>query len=91
MHLQHRPRLNLISRRMVVGVGRSPAGMDRCVWVNGTLASCASGSSRRCPGQRSLTEQERTPIAAGQGISLRRCRVNTAPVIGGGVTHSSRP
>ena len=53
MHLQHRPRLNLISRRMVVGVGRSPAGMDRCVWVNGTLASCASGSSRRCPGQRS--------------------------------------
>ena len=55
MHLQHRPRLNLISRRMVVGVGRSPAGMDRCVWVNGTLASCASGSSRRCPGQRSLS------------------------------------
>ena len=53
MHLQHRPRLNLISRRMVVGVGRSPAGMDRCVWVNRTLASCASGSSRRCPGQRS--------------------------------------
>jgi len=55
MHLQHRPRLNLISRRMVVGVGRSPAGMDRCVWVNRTLASCASGSSRRCPGQPSST------------------------------------
>jgi hypothetical protein len=35
----------------------------------------------------SLTGQERTPIAAGQGISLRRCRVNTAPVIGGGMTH----
>ena len=34
----------------------------------------------------SLTGQERTPIAAGQGISLRRCRVNTAPVIGGGIT-----
>ena len=37
-----------------------------------------------------LTGQERTPIAAGQGISLRRCRVNTAPVIGGGMTHRGR-
>src|SRR5450759_1909905 len=27
--------------------------------------------------RRSLTGQERTPIAAGQGISLKRCRVNT--------------
>jgi hypothetical protein len=34
----------------------------------------------------SPTGQERTPIAAGQGVSLRRCRVNTAPVIGGDVT-----
>src|SRR5665647_394267 len=39
----------------------------------------------------SLTGQERTPIAAGQGISLRRCRVNTAPVIGGGMTHVVHP
>jgi hypothetical protein len=39
----------------------------------------------------SLTGQVRTPIAAGQGISLRRCRVNTAPVIGGDVTHPPFP
>jgi hypothetical protein len=48
-------------------------------------------SSREDPGKgsaarRSLTGQEHTSIAAGQGISLRRCRANTAPVIGGAMT-----
>jgi hypothetical protein len=44
-----------------------------------------------CPLPRSRTGPERTPIAAGQGISLRRCRVNTAPVTGGEMTYVVHP
>jgi hypothetical protein len=83
MHLQHRPRLNLISRRMVVGVGRSPAGMDRCVWVNRTLASCASGGSRRCPGQRSaygLTADKRHVVTLTKVSRVQVCRVQVCRV-----------
>ena len=58
--------------------GKSRPISDRSILC---ATSCSSRPSRR----GWLTGQERTPIriAAGQGISLRRWRVNTAPVIRG--------